>query len=242
MTCNPKVEAAKGALELVSRVSRGGVMGLGTGSTLMEFLKRSHSDIGSMFELFIPSSVETAEAATGFGLPVGDPRVNRGVDVYVDGADEVKLETGDMVKGGGGALLGEKIMSFSSRLNVFMVGEDKIVESLGSRVPVPVEVEPGFLGMVVNMMESMGLNPSPRLASGKRGYVVSDWGGVIVDLRVGPIEDPWHLELELARLPGVRATGLFLGVADYIVVGYRSCGHKVVKLERRAVNGWKRLA
>ena len=238
MTCNPKAEAARGALDLLSRVSSGGVLGLGTGSTLMEFLRLSSGEIASMFEGFVPSSVETAVEASRMGLQVLDPRVNRGVDVYVDGADEVTLDKGDMIKGGGGALLGEKILAAASSLNVFIVGEDKVVEALGARTPVPVEVEPGFLGVVVGMLESMGMNPEPRRGGGKRGFVVSDWGGVIVDLRVGVLEDPWGLEARVGSVPGVRATGLFLGMADYIVVGLRECGYRVVRVERREARTW----
>ncbi|GBF08788.1 ribose-5-phosphate isomerase A, partial [Aeropyrum pernix] len=135
---------------------------------------------------------------------------------------------GYMVKGGGGALLGEKILASRSKLNIFIVGEDKLVGRLGEKTPVPVEVEPGFVSMALASLEELGLNPRVRTSPGKRGPVVSDWGGVIVDLLTGPLEDPRGLESMLRNVPGVRETGLFLGLADYIVVGLSSCGYRVL--------------
>ncbi|MCE4604909.1 MAG: ribose 5-phosphate isomerase A [Aeropyrum sp.] len=233
MPCDSKVEAARGAMELLRRLGVSGVAGLGSGSTLLEFLRLFSGELRELFDLVVPSSIETGLEAASLGLVVGDPRVYRGVDVYIDGADEVQPKTGNMVKGGGGALLGEKMLCRSSKLNIFIVGEEKLVDSLGSRTPIPLEVEPGYLAMALESLEALGLNPRVRTSGGKRGPVVSDWGGVIVDLHVGPLEDPGRLESLLRSAPGVRESGLFLGLADYVVVGLRSCGHLVLGPYRR---------
>lgn len=232
--CDPRVAASRGALSLLEELGlSSGIIGLGTGSTVTAFIGEARRYL-SKFKGVVASSLDTALRAAGAGLRVLDPRVYRGVDVYVDGADEVELRSGAMVKGGGGALLGEKIMARASSLNVFIVGADKVVEVLGARRPVPLDVEPLYLSMTVRVLESMGFKAKLRSgAPGKRGPVVSDWGGVIVDVETGPISDPAALERELELVPGVRASGIFTGLADYVVVGYDDCGWRVFKFARR---------
>ncbi len=231
--CDPRVAASRGALELVEGLGglSGRIVGLGTGSTLQAFLSEAAKALMSA-EGVVASSIETALKARSYGFRVLDPRVYRGVDIYVDGADEVELMYGSMIKGGGGALLGEKVLARSSRLNVFVVGVDKVVEVLGSRRPVPVDVESSFLSMVLGFVEELGWRAELRMAGGKRGPVVSDWGGVIVDVYTGPIKDPGRVERLLESIPGVRASGLFVGLADYVVVGYGDCRWRVYEYRR----------
>jgi ribose 5-phosphate isomerase A len=227
------VEASRGALRLIEGIlDRGVVVGLGTGSTVRVFIETA-ADLLAGAEGVVASSLDTALAARVAGLRVLDPRVYRGVNVYVDGADEVELGGGSMIKGGGAALLGEKILAAHSPLNIFIVGEDKVVEVLGERAPVPLDVEPSYLSLVLARIEGMGFKAKLREGSGKRGPVISDWGGVIVDVETGPIRDPAGLERRLESIAGVRASGLFVGLADYVVVGYRACGWRVYRFERR---------
>ena len=227
--CDPRVEAARGALELLKGVSAG-LVGLGTGSTVREFISIASGWLSRAS--VVPSSVDTALELESRGLRPLDPRAVGGIDVYVDGADEVD-PLGRMVKGGGGALLGEKVMAYSSGFNVFIVGEDKLVEALGSRTPVPVEVSGGFAGLVVSALRSLGFKAEYRVSPGKRGPLVSDWGGVIVDVYTGPMDDPERVDEALRRIPGVVETGIFIGLADAVVVGYRECGWEVLRFERR---------
>lgn len=229
VSCNPAFEAARGALELVSRLGSPTYVGLGTGSTVGFFMELARGYSSSWY--VVASSVDTIIRASRLGFKVIHP-AGAPLEVYFDGADEVD-SGGNMVKGGGGALLGEKVLAFNSRVNVFMVSEDKLVDRLGSRVPVPVEVVRDYLGLVVGALEDLGFRVTVREGSGKRGPVVSDWGGVIVDVHTGAIDDPELLEARLKRIPGVIETGLFLGYADYVVVGFRSCGYKVLEFERR---------
>ncbi|MEM1851266.1 MAG: ribose 5-phosphate isomerase A, partial [Acidilobaceae archaeon] len=179
----------------------------------------------------VPSSLETAFLASELGLRVLDPRTVSSLDVYVDGVDELDRR-GFILKGGGGALLGEKIMAYNSSTNIFILSEEKLVEKVGSKRPIPIEVEPGYLNMILKAIESLGLKVKPRPSSGKRGPTISDWGGIIMDLEPG-IEDLEQLEELLKEIPGVVETGVFIGYADYAVIGRSVCGYEVLKFERR---------
>lgn len=229
MSCDPAFEAARGALELLPTLGPLRLVGFGTGSTVGFFMDLARGYSSSW--LVVASSIDTAIRASMLGFTVLNPP--RGpLDVYVDGVDEFDSR-GNMVKGGGGALLGEKILAFNSSVNVFVASEDKLVEVLGSRRPIPVEVVREYTPMVVGALENLGFRVSLRVGSGKRGPVVSDWGGVIVDVYNDGFRDPEVLEATLKSIPGVVETGLFIGYADYIVVGLRECGYKVLRFERK---------
>ena len=229
MVCDPAFEAARGAFEIVSRLTPLNHVGFGTGSTVGLFMDLVKDYANSWF--VVASSLDTVLRASKLGFRViRAPSVM--LDAYFDGADEVDGR-GNMVKGGGGALLGEKILAFNSRVNVFMVSEDKLVEKLGSTRPVPVEVVRDYLELVLRSLEALGFKVVVREGSGKRGPVISDWGGVIVDVYTGGIDDPELLDSMLRSIPGVIETGIFVGYANYVVVGLRSCGYKVLVFERR---------
>jgi len=230
--CDAKLEAARGALELV-RSLEPRVLGVGTGSTVARFVGLLEP---GWFEGVAASSVVSGLELAARGFRVLSPYTVSGVDVYVDGADEVDPD-GNMVKGRGAALLGEKVLASASRVNIFIVGEDKLVDVLGSRRPVPVEVVRDALSAVLARLRERWPGAAPRTGSGKDGPVVSDWGGVIVDVPTGPMRDPWEVEMFLRGVPGVVETGLFLGMADYVVVGRESCGWEVLRPGRRGPGG-----
>ena len=232
MSCDAKKMAALGALEIIRGLDLrdGELVGIGTGSTVRAFLDVAYEFLKG--KRLMSSSNSTALELSSRGFDVIYYPSTSYVRLYVDGADEVVPATGDMIKGGGGALLGEKILAFASALNIFIVSEDKVVERLGSRSPVPIEVLPEALPFVMESLKAMGLKASPRASAGKMGPVVSDWRGVIVDVFTGPISDPRRLNESLESIPGVIETGLFVGFADYVVVGRRSCTYDVFRLRR----------
>lgn len=231
--------AAKGAVYLIDWESIE-VLGVGTGRTVAAFLRIVANDAGRK-PLIVPSSLQTAMLARRYGFEVVDPRVGYEVDIYVDGADEVELASGSMIKGGGGALLGEKILAWGSGRNVFIVGSDKVVDRLGIRTPVPLEVVNGFAGMVLDYLERMGFKASVREGSGKRGPVVSDWGGVIIDVHIGVMESPEKIDSALKSIPGVVETGIFVGYADVVIVGYGGmCEWRKFEFERAVGVGRRR--
>jgi len=228
--CNAKAEAARGLLEeFEDEIKEASVVGVGTGSTTALALREAQRRGLLRGKQIVVSSMATALLASELGLKPLMPNVVDSVDIYFDGADEVVPSTLDMIKGRGAALLGEKILAYNSRVRIYVVDESKIVDRLGSKKPLPIEVVPWALGFVLRELGKRGLEASPREGSGKDGPVVSDWGGVIVDISTGPIEDPRRLEAELHSIPGVVETGLFLGLADAVVVGKKSCGYEVLR-------------
>lgn len=230
--CDAKMEAAKGVLErLWDIISDARVLGIGTGSTVSKFIELAYERGAFAGKIVVPSSIDTALILRRMGVDVSMPHVVDRIEVYIDGADEVDNH-GNLVKGGGGALLGEKILARASEVNVIVVDESKLVERLGTTRPVPIEIVPWALAATIRAIETLGYRVELRSSAGKRGPIVSDWGGVIADVYTGPIEDPRELDATLKSIPGVVDTGLFVGLTDYVSVGLHSCGYRVIRYER----------
>ncbi len=233
MGCDPKDAAAAGAIKVASDIiSSSSLIGVGTGTTVNRFIELS----GGMLKgkRVLSSSLSTALKLIDMGVDVVMyPSGGLLPEVYIDGADEVSKD-GSMIKGRGGALLGEKVLAYASRTNIFIVGEDKLVDVLGSRGPLPIEVVPEAYPYVIRSLEAMGIKARPREGSGKVGPLISDWRGMIVDLYIGPITSPQELDGRLRSVPGVVETGLFIGLADYIVVGRKDCSYEVIRFRRTA--------
>src|SRR5262249_10279755 len=141
------------------------------------------------------------------------------LDLTVDGADEVDPNL-DLVKGYGRALVREKIVAASSRRLIILVGEEKLVPRLVSRGKLPVVVTPFALPLAEPRLSGFGCQPVPYLQAG--GLFVTDNGNHILDCQIDPISDATQLELDIRAIPGVVGTGLFLGMADTVLIGNRS--------------------
>ncbi len=208
------------------------VIGVGTGSTVAYFLEALRDKGMLEGRLFIPSSLDTALKLREMGARLLSPHNPGRPDVYVDGADEVDGE-GNMIKGRGGAHVGEKILAHVSRRNIFIVDESKLVGVLGEKKPLPLEVLPQALPAVLTDLEAMGYRAVVRRSGCKDGPCISDGGGILMDVYTGPIRDPEGLEARLLRIPGVVDTGLFIGYADIVVVGRRDGSAVARRYERR---------
>lgn len=231
--CGGKRSAGIGAVELLrERSPPPRRVGVGTGSTVREFLSELSSEEWAADAVYYPSSRDSAMLLAELGFTVGHPGSVASLDVYVDGADEVD-PYGRLVKGRGAALLGEKMLAYRSHYNIIIVDESKLVNVLGSRKPVPIEVVPDALPHVLVELESRGLHPRVRRGSGKDGPVVSDWGGVIVDLTIPSGVNVEELDSMLHSIPGIVETGIFIGLTDAVVVGYEGCKWKVERYQRR---------
>jgi len=219
MELNLKQIAAARAVEAVQS---GMVLGLGTGSTtryatemIGERLRdgRLHDIVG------VPTSSATEKLARQVGIPLTTLRDNPVLDLTIDGADEVDPNL-VLIKGLGGALLYEKIVARASRQEIIIVDDSKLVQVLGTRSPLPVEVIPFGWGTYMEALRSLGCEPVLRL-QGTQPYV-TDEGNYIVDCRFQRIGDPRQLERELNLIPGVVENGIFIGLASLVLVASAS--------------------
>jgi len=222
-TNDPLVALATRALDFVED---GSVVGLGAGRAASAFV---HVLAGRVREGLrvrgVPASEETARLARELRIDLVGLETE--LDLTVDGADEVDREL-NLIKGYGGAFVRERIVAASSRRQVILVTTEKLVEILGSRGRLPVEVLPFALPLCRRRLDDLGLKPALR-SSEERPFVTDNFN-VIVDCAVGPIADPAGLERAILAIPGVIDTGLFLGTADTVLV---ADGQTVRELVRR---------
>jgi ribose 5-phosphate isomerase A len=135
----------------------------------------------------------------------------------------------DAIKGGGGALLREKVVASASKKYVIIVDRNKLAETLGEGQSLPVEVLPYSIGAVIRKIEELKGMPVLRMGSGKLGPVVTDNGNFIIDIDFGAIREPSALDVRLKGIPGILETGLFLGYAGVAYVGKRSTVEEIVR-------------
>lgn len=206
-------------VEAAGFVEDGQIVGLGTGSTaehaLIALAGRIQKEGLSI--LGIPTSVRSEALAKRLKIPLTTLEEHPEVDITIDGADEVDSEL-DLVKGGGGALTREKIVAAATKREVIVVDPSKLVQVLGKTFPLPVEVVPMAMMNVHAELETMGATVTRRSEGGRS--VRTDNGMGILDCRFPQgIEKKRELEREINLLPGVLENGLFLGLADEVLVG-----------------------
>ncbi len=215
------------ALKAVEFVESGMIVGLGFGSTAIYAVyeiarKLSEGELDGILGVATALSVE--QGAIELGIPLTTLDDHPQVDLTIDGADEVDPQL-DLIKGGGAALLREKIVAQASRREIIVVDESKLSDRLGTRFPLPVEVFPFGWAPEAAYLESLGASVSRRLNQGGEP-VVTDQGNWIIDAKFDIIEDPGVLSDQLGRRAGVVAHGLFLGLAtDLIVAGTDGVRH-----------------
>lgn len=209
------------ARQAVAEVESGMVLGLGTGSTVAHFLTGLGERLrdGDLRDVVgVPTSTRTADAAQAHGIPVSGFAEHPTLDLAVDGADEVDPAL-DLIKGLGGALLREKIVATASRRLVIIVDEEKLVEGLGRRSPLPVEVAAFGWQLHLPFLASLGARPTLREETDGAPYT-TDNGNYVIDCDFPEgIDDPGALEEALRVRVGVVETGLFLGMTDRVIVG-----------------------
>ena len=211
----PKRRAAASALELVRD---GQVVGLGTGSTAKFAIEGLGRLVRSGLSVKgVPTSIATERMAMELGIPLVGLNEVGAIDITLDGADEIDSDF-NMIKGGGGALTREKLVALASAKRVILVDETKLVSKLGQSRLLPVEVLPFSWTLSARLLAGLGCVASLR-RQGEAPFV-TDNGNHILDCAFGPIEDAAALEKRIKLLPGVLDCGLFIGIADTLVIGF----------------------
>lgn len=198
----------------VSFVEEGMVVGLGTGATAYYAIRKIAELVRKGLTIEgVCTSRQTEELARKYGIPIRDLEDTNRIDLTIDGADEVD-PGGQGIKGGGGALLFEKIVALNSDQNIWVVERQKLVRQLGT-FPLPVEIIPFGHRNLLRRMEEMDWNPVLRM-KGNEPFV-TDGHHYIVDLHLSFIPDPKQLDTALKNLPGVVENGLFLDTVNKVV-------------------------
>jgi ribose 5-phosphate isomerase A len=212
-----KLQAACAALD---EIRDGMIVGLGSGSTAAIFIRelgRSGLKVSA-----IPTSEESRRIAEAAGITLTSFEQHPDIDVTVDGADEVSPQL-DLIKGLGGALVREKIVAHASKRLVIVVDETKLVDRLGAKTVIPVEVIPLAVARLLIQL------PGSRVREKNGRTYVSDNGNLILDWNHGVIDDPARLEKRLKTMTGVVDSGIFAGVAQCVIMAGSAGIRKMVR-------------
>jgi ribose 5-phosphate isomerase A len=227
-TATFKQQAAERAVEFIES---GMVVGLGHGSTALFAVQRIANLIGTgqlRDILGVPCSVGIGDEARKLGIPLTSLEDHPNVDITIDGADEVDSHL-NLIKGGGGALLREKIVAQASKREVIAVDESKVSPVLGTRWAVPVEVLPFGWRPQAEFLKSLGAQVTLRRHADGTVFE-TDQGNLIVDANFGPIDNPASLAAQLTERVGIVEHGLFVGLAtDVIVAGGGGIQHLIAE-------------
>jgi ribose 5-phosphate isomerase A len=206
------------ALEAVEFVRDGMIVGLGTGSTAKHMIVALGEKVRAGMRLRgVPTSHETAALAKEAGIILIDADNRWEIDVAIDGADQVDPGL-NLIKGGGGALLKEKIVAASAKQFIVLVDYTKQVPMLGGSFPLPIEIIPFGWGSTAREIES--LTKSRTVLREKNGAPFrTEAGNLIMDVHIARIHHPNDLEIALNQIPGVVETGLFIGRTSMLIVG-----------------------
>jgi len=216
-----KEAAARASLPFVHD---GNVVGLGTGSTAAHVVQLLGERVRAGLKIRgIPTSVRTQELAAQVGIQLTTLNEYPQIDVTIDGADEVDPHL-NLIKGGGGALLREKILASASKQLVIIADSSKQVPMLG-KFPLSVEVIPFAEALLIRRIAALGASAKLRQVSGKP--FVTDEGHHILDCSFGQIPDPPALARKLSDMPGIVEHGLFIGMASVVLIAK---GEKIIEL------------
>jgi ribose 5-phosphate isomerase A len=220
---DPKRLAAEKAVEWVKD---GMIVGLGTGSTAYWAIQKIGERIKEGLRIrAVASSENSAQLATGLGIPlVPFEEINK-IDLTIDGADEVDADR-NLIKGGGGALMREKIIASNSDTFIVVVDSSKSVPLLG-QFPLPVEIVSFASNFTMQNIQRLGCSAKWRM-SGDKMYI-TDNGNLILDCSFTVIRDPSTLNIQLHLIPGVVETGLFVDMAPVVVIGHSNGQVKILQ-------------
>lgn len=209
---NPKQLAGEKAAEYIES---GMTVGLGTGSTAYWAIQKIGNMVKQGLQIkAVATSQQSETLARELDIPIVAFSDIDHIDIDIDGADEVDAQL-NLIKGGGGALLREKIIASNSRRFIVVADASKFVTTLG-KFPLPVEVIPFAWELSFRQLQQLGVKPVRRKINGE--VFITDNGNYIADLAMGSIPDPQELQQRIGLIPGVAENGLFLRMADTAVI------------------------
>jgi ribose 5-phosphate isomerase A len=225
------------AAAAVDQIRDGMVLGLGSGSTAALMIKALGAKLsgGELTDIVgVTTSFQGEVLAAELGIPLQSLNAVQRIDLAIDGADEVDPNF-QLIKGGGACHVQEKLVARRAQRFVVVVDSTKLVERLNLGFLLPVEVLPAAWRQVKSELEVIGAEVELRMAVRKAGPVVTDQGNLVLDLKFpGGIGDPVSLEQEINNIPGVLENGLFVNLADQVLVGQITDGVPEVKdLQKR---------
>ena len=210
------------ATAAVEQIKDGMVLGLGSGSTAALMIEALGAKLsaGQLKDIVgVTTSFQGEVLASQFGIPLRSLSAVERIDLAIDGADEVDPAF-QLIKGGGACHVQEKLVASLAKRFVVVVDSTKIVERLNLDFQLPVEVIPSAWTQVQNTLANLGGNAELRMAVRKAGPVITDQGNLVLDVSFdGGISDPENLEKRINNIPGVLENGLFVNIADEVLVG-----------------------
>jgi ribose 5-phosphate isomerase A len=233
MTAADPVKVMKMAVAqaAAARVKSNTIVGLGTGSTTALLIQCLGDRLksGELTNIKgVPTSFQAAVLAKQNGIPLVTLDDVDHIDVAIDGADEVDPHK-NLIKGGGAAHTREKVIDALAAEFIVVVDSSKLVDKLGSTFPVPLEVLPMAVAPVTRAAIKLGGKPELRMGVKKDGPVITDQGNMVLDVKFESIPDPVELERTLNNIPGVVENGIFVGVADLVLIGEIKDGQPTVR-------------
>jgi ribose 5-phosphate isomerase A len=227
------VEEAKrqAVLRALEPIKNGWIVGIGSGSTTAHAV----AELGRITKArklevsIVPTSHQIENLAIAHGLRLLSMNEAFTIDYAIDGADQVEQTSLNLIKGGGGAMLREKIVDSAARRLAIVVDESKLSKHLGGKQPVPLEVSPFAHKYVQTRITLMGGRAKLREGAGKVGPVLTDNGNFVLDADFGKIANPTILERRLKSIPGLLETGLFIKMVDVVYVGLNNGEVKLLK-------------
>ena len=218
MSLEKKIRAAEKALEFVET---GMKIGLGSGSTANEFIKLLSLKIKEGFDIEgVVTSQDTENLAKESNIPLTSLQEAKSLDITIDGTDEVDSNL-SLIKGGGGALLREKIVAYNSEKFIIIADDSKKVDKLGNfKLPVEVSIyESSATNLnIIRKLEEVGYYGSSSIRKSENTNFITDSGNYIYDFSLGSIDEPYIVDQLLNSIPGVIGHGLFIDLADIVII------------------------
>ena len=218
MSLEKKIRAAEKALEFVET---GMKIGLGSGSTANEFIKLLSLKNKEGFDIEgVVTSQDTENLAKELNIPLTSLQEVKSLDITIDGTDEVDSSL-SLIKGGGGALLREKIVAYNSEKLIIIADDSKKVDKLGNfKLPVEVSIYENYATnlKILRKLEEVGYYGSSSIRKSQNTNFITDSGNYIYDFSLGSIDEPYIVDQLLNSIPGVIGHGLFIDLADIVII------------------------